>query len=75
MHPQQLLSWFVFFFNFGAYYTIDVISLAHNVGLAVFLAVLYLVISVVVFYLAIKATRADPTDPTVLIQKETEARG
>jgi hypothetical protein len=65
LHPQQLLSWFVFFFNFGSYYIIDVISLSFNVGLAVFLSTLYLILSLVVLYLAVLATKTDPTDPTI----------
>jgi hypothetical protein len=65
LHPQQLLSWFVFFFNFGSYYIIDVISLAHNVGLAISLSILYLIVSLAVLYLAVFSTKTDPTDPTI----------
>lgn len=72
---MQLLTWTVFFFNFGCYYAIDVVTFSDNVGLTIFLSAQYLLVSLVVLYYAVLATQADPSDPTIRLQKETEARG
>ena len=69
LHPQQLLSWLVFFFNFGLYFVVDVISLSSSKGLSVFLSILYSIISYIVLFLAIKTTKSDPSDPTIKLQR------
>ena len=51
------------------------VSLAYNPALATSLTVLYIGLSAGTVYYCVKATRCDPSDPTIALQKEAEARG
>ena len=74
-HPLQLISWFVFFYDFLVYFLINMISLSNYEILVVVCSIVYIIICIGVLFYAIKATRCDPSDPTIRLQKETEARG
>ena len=49
--------------------------LEHSKIAVLILSILYLIISVIVFVLAVKATLADPTDPVIYAQRLTESKG
>ena len=74
-HPLQIISWIVFGYNLLIFYFVDMVSLSYNPILVVLLSILYLVLSIGVVYYCVKATKADPSDPTIKMQKDTEARG
>ena len=75
-HPLQVLSWFVFFFDFLTYYLINMVSLVnHSLVLVVICSLLYLALSITVLYYAIKATKVDPSDPVIYEQRLVEAQG
>ena len=75
-HPLQVLSWVVFFFNFLTYFLINMVSLFnHSLALVICCSLLYLVISALVLYYAVKATKVDPSDPLIHEQRLVEAQG
>ena len=47
----------------------------HSVALVIICTLVYLVLSTMVLYYAIKATKIDPSDPIIYEQKLTEAQG
>ena len=51
------------------------VSLSYNPILVVVLSLLYFGLTIGTVYFCIKATTADPSDPTIKMQKEIEARG
>ena len=52
------------------------VSLAnHSTALVIICTLVYLVLSALVLYYAIKATKVDPSDPIIYEQKLTEAQG
>ena len=73
---MQIVSWVVFFFDLVTYFLINMVSLAnHSVVLVVICTIVYLILSILVLYYAIKATKIDPSDPIIYEQKLTEAQG
>jgi len=50
-------------------------SLSFSVPLVVICSIIYFSISVVVVVFAIKATAADPSDPTILLHRIAQAKG
>lgn len=73
-HPLQVLSWFVFFFDFLTYYLINMVSLVGQSFVTVIVcSTIYLILSLMVLYYAAKATRIDPSDPTIYKQRYAEA--
>ena len=47
----------------------------HSLAAVIVLSIIYLVISISVLYYAIKATKIDPSDPTIYEQRFIEAQG
>jgi hypothetical protein len=75
-NPLQILSWIVFFFDFITYFLINMVSLVnHSIALVIICTIVYLVLSYLVLYYAIKATKTDPSDPIIYEQRLTEAQG
>ena len=75
-HPLQLVSWFVFFFDFVTYFLINMVSLVnHSVALVVICSTVYLILTYLVLYYTIKATSCDPSDPLIYEQRLVEAKG
>ena len=75
-HPLQVVSWVVFFFDFVTYFLINMVSLVnHSLTLVIVCTLVYLILSVLVLYYAIKATRVDPSDPIIYEQRFVEAQG
>jgi len=75
-HPLQVVSWIVFFFDFASYFLINMVSLAgHSLAAVIVLSIIYFAISISVLYYAIKATKIDPSDPTIYEQRFIEAQG
>lgn len=69
-----MLSWIVFFFDFLTYYLVNMVSLVgHSLVLVIVCSAVYLVLCLMVLYYAVKATRIDPSDPTIDEQRYTEA--
>lgn len=75
LHPLQILSYVVFAYDFLTYYLVNMTSLSSSLLLVSLLGVAYLAISVVVVVYAVKATRSDPSDPTIRKQLMCEAMG
>ena len=65
----------IFALDLYSFYFVDIVSLSHNVPLAVVLSLLYLALNIIVLYLTIKATRDDPTDPTIYAERKAKAQG
>ena len=75
-HPLQVVSWVVFFFDFVTYFLVNMVSLVnHSLALVIVCTLVYLVLSFLVLYYAIKATRIDPSDPIIYEQRLIEAQG
>jgi len=74
-HPLQILSYFVILLDLYCFYFINIVAISHNVVAAVILGVIYGVIFFFIVVLAIKATKSDPTDPTIYAEREAEAKG
>ena len=75
-HPLQVVSWVVFFFDFITYFLINMVSLVnHSLVLVIVCTLVYLILSYLVLYYAIKATKIDPSDPLIYEQKLVEANG
>lgn len=56
------------------YFLVNMVSLAnHSVVLVILCTLVYLALSVLVLYYAIRATKIDPSDPIIYEQKLTEA--
>ena len=75
LHPLQVISWFVFGYDLFVYFFISMVSLS-NYGVFVALcSIIYISICAGVVFYAVKGTRCNPSDPTIRLQKEAEARG
>jgi len=75
-HPLQVVSWVVFFFDFATYFLINMVSLVgHSLAAVIICSTLYFTLSVLVLYYGIKATKIDPSDPTIYEQRFIEAQG
>ena len=75
-HPLQIVSWVVFFFDLLTYFLINMVSLQnHSLALVICCSIIYLVISGLVLYYAIRATKVDPSDPLIYQQRLVEAQG
>lgn len=70
MHPQQISTYVVVLFDFVTYYGVNMVSLAGIPWAMGCCSVVYFVIFVFVAYLAVKATRCDPTDPIIYKERE-----
>lgn len=75
LHPLQIGTLFVFILDFTTYYLINMSSLSYNTALVACLSLVYFLISVIVLVLWYKATRIDPSDPTIRLQRMREAKG
>ena len=75
LHPLQIVSYVVFGYDFLTYYLVNMTSLSANLLLVSALGVVYLAISIVVVVYAVRATRSDPSDPTIRKQLMCEAMG
>ena len=69
------MTYLIFLLDFVSYYLINMTSLSFSVPLVVICSFLYFVLSVAVAVLAIKATAADPSDPTILQHRIAQAKG
>ena len=70
LHPIQLLTFIIFFSDLITYYLIDIICLSYNnLGLTIFLSIIYGIFSIGTLYYAIVATMNDPTDETIYIER------
>ena len=65
LNPLQVISWFVFAFDVITFFVVDMISLAYNPGLVAVLSILFIVMQIGTVYYCVKATKTDPTDPTI----------
>jgi len=74
-HPLQILAWFVILLDFYDFYFINIVSLSYNIALATCLGVAYFILLVAILVLGIRATKSDPTDPTIYEEREAEAKG
>ena len=52
-----------------SYIAIDMVSLYHNKTLVLILGTAYILLSLVTFYYGYLATKIDPTDPTVALER------
>ena len=75
LNPLQLISWFVFFYNFTVFFLVDMIVLAGHTFLVLACSTSFIAFSIGVLIFAVEATRTDPTDPTIRMQKQAEAKG
>ena len=64
-NPLQVISWVIFAYDLLTFFSVDMVSLAYNPALAGTLSVLYLALSASTVYYCVKATRCDPSDPTI----------
>ena len=69
LHPTQLLTYVIYFGDILSFYAIDMVSLYHNSVLVYVLGSIYLLLTVIVFYYGLQATKRDPTDPTIALEK------
>lgn len=74
-HPQQIITYVVYFYDFGTFYFINMTTLSVWPALAVTLSIVYFIISMIVLVYAVIATISDPSDPTIYEQRLAEARG
>jgi hypothetical protein len=65
LHPTQVLTYLILFFDILSYYFIDMVSLAHNLPLIIALSVVYLVCCLATVYYGYLASKISPTDPTI----------
>ncbi len=61
--------------DFYDYYFINIVALSRNIALATVLGIVYGLVFGAILYFAAKATKADPTDPTIYAEREAEAKG
>jgi hypothetical protein len=71
----QIISWFIILLDFYTFFFINIVSLSYNIPLAAVLGTVYGIIFVAIIYLAVVATKADPTDPTVYLERECKKNG
>ena len=69
-HPLQLISWFVFFYDLLIFFVVNMISLSNYEVLVGMSSVVYLGICSGVLFYAVKATKCDPSDPTIKMQRD-----
>lgn len=74
-HPLQGVTIIVFLFDFATFYAVLVPCLAFMKALAIIFGTLYALTSTGVIVYWWKATKSNPTDPTVSLQKKIEALG
>ena len=72
---MQLTSWFVILLDLYAYYFIDIVLLSYSLPIAIILSVAYGIIMIAVVWLAIVATKDDPTDPTIYAERKAKIDG
>lgn len=70
LHPTQVFSYVLYGSNFISYFMINMASLGHNQPLAISLSTVYLILSMGTFYYGLLATKIDPTDPTINLERD-----
>jgi len=75
LNPYQISSWIVCAYEVITFYAVDIVSLSHSPGVAWPAALVFGAICLLVLYYGIKATRCDPSDPTIRAQIIAEAKG
>ena len=69
-----MVSWFFFFFDLLCYFLINMVSLFnHSAVLVGICSTVYIILSSVVLYYAIRSSRSDPSDPLIYEQRLVEA--
>jgi len=74
-YPFQVVSYVVILLDTYAYYFINIVTFSYHPAIATVLGVVYMVVFGFVLYYAVKATRNDPTDPTIYAQRKAESSG
>ena len=73
-HPLQLLAVFVFLLDFFTFYLVSMTSLSHHRNLALVCSLIFGAFSCSTAYFWAKATGADPSDPTIRLQRICELK-
>jgi hypothetical protein len=73
LHTYQIISWFIFALDTYAFYFINMVSFSYEPLRSAIIGAGYFFVFLGVLYYAYKATKSDPTDPTVYAQREAES--
>ena len=74
-HPLQILAWAVTGLDVYCFYFINTVVFGFNPAISAVLGLVFGLTLVLVAIFACKATKCDPTDPTVYRQREAEKQG
>ena len=69
LHPTQIFTYVLYALDILSFYLIDLVSLRHNMPLVAGLAVAYLIFASFTFFYAWAATKCNPQDPTIELEK------
>ena len=75
LNPLQIISWVVFAYNFVVFFLVDMLVLSGHTFLVLACSTSFIAFSIGVLIFAVEATRTDPTDPTIRLQKEAQEKG
>jgi hypothetical protein len=75
MHPVQILSYVVFFFDGYCFYFISIAIWSESTALSWSFAVPYTILFILVIVFAVIVTLSDPTDPTVYKERLMQLNG
>ena len=67
-HPTQIFTFILFFSDIFSYFFIDLVSLANNDVLVIILGTIYIILAIGTAYYCVKATKTDPSDPTIALE-------
>lgn len=75
LHPFQVIAYLVVLLDTYAFYFITIVAYSHSDAFCAVVGLLYTALFLAVVYYGWRATAADPTDPTILKQREMKQAG
>ena len=68
-HPFQIISYVVVGLDLYAYFFIDMVIISNRMAISIVLALIYAGFYIAMVVLAVQATKIDPTDPVIYLQR------